>query len=590
MVNGLLLDISVVIIIATFFAYLAKFFKQPMIPAYILTGLLIGPVFGLITERATIQFMSEFGIALMLFIVGLEMNVDRLRHVFLVSTIGGLIRSIAFFTLGFIVAALLGFISIEAIYIGVFMAFSSTMVVVKILTDKRQLDTLHGRIIVGMLLVEDILAIIALSIFSTASFSLLAVTISILKVLLLLGLAVIGSKVVFPRIFKFAASNIELLLLMSISTLLFFTAASVYMGEILAHWLNFLPESILVMIRPELSIIIGAFIAGFMLGNLPYYIEIISRVNPLKDFFATMFFVSLGMELVWVNSILIPLIVLILFILFVKPLVTLFICGYFGYKKRPSFLTAISLTQISEFSLIIAAQGFIVGHISQDLLSLAIILGVFTMAFSTYLINYEEKIYNTLLKKLDWVDKIGGISYNLEYMPRSKKMVVLCGHNRMGYSILKTLKNLKKKILVIDFNPETIKDLIRKRVPCIYGDIKEIETLERMDLKQAEMVNCTIDDIEANLLIITRAKEEGSEAKLFMTATDIEDALRLYDAGADYVILPHFLGGEHASALITDFNNDINKMVLAKVDHIKELKHRHLISTHDVHRHGKNRK
>lgn len=139
---------------------------------------------------------------------------------------------------------------------------------------------------------------------------------------------------------------------------------------------------------------------------------------------------------------------------------------------------------------------------------------------------------------------------------------------------------MKKKILVIDFNPETIKDLIRRKVPCFYGDMGEIETLERLDLKEAEMIICTIGELKENLLLIKKAKDEGSKAKLFLTATNIEDALRLYESGADYVILPHFLGGEHASVLIKDFDKDINKMIKTKITHIRELKHRHILGHH----------
>ena len=579
--NTLLLDMSIVILLATFFAYLAKLLKQPMIPAYILAGVIIGPVLGLIKNHASIAFMSEFGIALMLFIVGLEMNIERLKNVSTIATLGGTTRSLIFFTAGFIIALLLGFVRLEAVYIGMFLAFSSTMVVVKLLTDKKQLDTLHGRIVVGILLMEDILAIFVLSVLSTKYFSVMAITISLLKVGILLLLAVIGSKWVFPRIFRFAAKHIELLLLLSISTLLFFTAASMYMGEFLAYALRtVLSENILAMLRPEISIIIGAFIAGIMLGNLPYYIEIIGRVNSLKDFFATMFFVSLGLELVWLDSILIPIIILILTVLILKPIATFFICGFFGYKKRPSFLSSVALAQTSEFSLIIASQGLFLGHIGQEIFSIAVLVGVCTMVISTYYINYENKVYERLSNKLTWFDKLSGDKDDLEYMTKTDKKVILCGHNRIGYSILKTLKGMKKKILVVDFNPETIKDLIRRKIPCFYGDVGEVETLDRLNLKEAEMVICTIGHLENNLLIIQRAKREGSKAKLFMTATEIDEALKLYEAGADYVILPHFLGGEHASVLINDFDQNINKMIKTKLEHIKELKYRDAIGHH----------
>jgi Kef-type K+ transport system membrane component KefB/voltage-gated potassium channel Kch len=587
MINSLLFDISIVIIIATLFAYIAKLFKQPLIPAYILTGLIIGPILGLISDQTSISFMSEFGIALMLFIVGLEMNINRLKNVSLISTLGGSLRSIIFFGLSFLIAILLGFIKVDAFYIGIFIAFSSTMVVVKILTDKQQLDTLHGRIIVGMLLMEDVLAIIVLSIISAETISILAITISLLKVLILFALAILGSKFIFPKLFGFAAENIEILLLLSISTLLIFTSLATYLGFILTKLLPFLSPEILSMIKPEISMTIGAFIAGVMLGNLPYHYEIISRVNPLKDFFATIFFVSLGISLVWVKSIFVPLIIFIGIIIIVKPIITLAICGAFGYKKRPSFLISNALSQTSEFALIIALQGFMLGKINQDLLSIAVISTVVTMALSTYAIKYEDYIYKILSKSLFLVDKIAGNRYNLEYLPPpKKKIVILCGYNRIGYSILNTLNEMKKAILVVDYNTE----MIRKKVPCLYGDIGESETLDRTNMDKADMIISTVGELEDNLLIISKAKEKKNKTKIFVTATEIDDALKLYEAGADYVILPHFLGGEHASGLIKNFDKHINKMIKVRIDHIKELRHRKALGqvhpTHSV-RHQK---
>jgi len=338
--------------------------------------------------------------------------------------------------------------------------------------------------------------------------------------------------------------------------------------------LVFLPENILVMLRPELSIIIGAFIAGLILGNLPYYVEIISRVTSLKDFFATMFFVSLGMGLVWINSLFIPVLILVLVIIFLKPYVTLILGGYFGYRRRPTFLTSISLTQSSEFALIIAAQGLFLGHISQEVFTIAILVAVITMSISTYFINYEEKIYNRVKRSISWVDKLAGNTSRVEYIPKSTKKVILCGYNRMGYVFLQTLKEMKKQLLVIDFNPETVKYLVKRKIPCMYGDVGESETLDRLDLKHAEMIISTVNGLSENMNILKKAKSEGSKAKLFLTAIEIEDALALYEAGADYVILPHLLGGLHASGLIRDFDENINKMIKTRLEHIKELKQR----------------
>ena len=215
--DNIFLDIGVIIIIATLFAYLASLLRQPLIPGYVLTGILIGPVLGIITSTNIIKTLSEIGIAFLLFIVGLEIDIRKLKDVSLVSSIGGLISITTLFSFGFVFASIMGFITIQSVYIGLIMAFSSTMVVVKLLSDKRELDTLHGRIIVGFLLVEDFVAIIAVSVLTTlANFSLITLSLSLLKGLAIFAIAILASKYAFPSLFKFAARSQELLLLLAV--------------------------------------------------------------------------------------------------------------------------------------------------------------------------------------------------------------------------------------------------------------------------------------------------------------------------------------------------------------------------------------
>jgi Kef-type K+ transport system membrane component KefB len=554
-------------IIATLFAFIAKGMKQPLIPAYILTGIIIGPIFGLITNTDVIATISEIGIAFLLFIAGLEINVKRLKDVGLVSSIGGLIQMLSVFTAAFILAVLLGFVYREAVYLGLIIAFSSTMVVVKLLSDKREIDTLHGRIIMGILLMQDIIAILALSILTTiGDFSFSFLLLSIIKGIVVFLVAVGASRFLFPLIFEFAARSQELL---------FITAVAVsFAFSILFYYVGF-------------SIAIGAFVAGVTLANLPYNVEIIGKVKSLRDFFAVIFFASLGMELLlgsFFKTLLKPFIIFIILVIFLKPLITMFLCSFFGYKKRTAFLTSISLAQVSEFSLIIVAQGMLLGHISQEILSLTVIMAVVTIVLTSYFVKYEDKIYLMLAGTLDVFDKLTGTYNNLEYVPRKKHEVILCGYNRIGYSIVNTLKRLKKKLLVIDFNPEVIRNLINERIPCIYGDIGDVEVLERLNLKEAKMVISTAPVKTDNLLLIKKTKEQNKKAIIFVTASRVEDALRLYNAGADYVILPHFLGGEHVSLLIEEIKDDINRIIPKKIAHIKELNKRKLLG-HEHPRH-----
>ena len=556
--ENLFFDIGVVIIIATVFAYIAKSLKQPLIPAYILTGVILGPVLGLITNTDVITTLSEIGIAFLLFIVGLEMDIRKLKHVGIVASFGGIIQIVSVFTIAFIAALLLGFIVLESVYLALVIAFSSTMVVIKLLSDKKEIDTLHGKIIVGILLLQDIVAIMALSVLATLNeFSFIVLSWSILKGLIALLIALVIGKYIFPKLFTFAAKSQELLFISAVSVSLLYSIFFNYLG---------------------FSIAIGAFVAGVSLANLPYNIEIIGKLRSLRDFFSVIFFASLGMELLFssFDFILRPLVIMLLLVMLAKPFIMMFTTSFFGYKKRTSFLTSISLAQISEFSLIIVTQGLLLGHISQEIFSLTVLLAIITITLTTYFVKYEDSIYYRFSDFLHVFDRLSKGQEELEYMPKKKRNeIILCGYNRIGYGIVKTLTRLKKSLLVVDFNPETIRDIIAKKIPCMYGDIGDIEILERLNFKKAKMLISTVPTKKDNMLLIRIARKENKKIIIFVIANQVKEALELYDAGADYVVLPHFLGGEHLSLLIEDFTEDMNKIIEYKIKHIKELEERH---------------
>ncbi len=562
-------EIGTVIIIATIFAYIAKLLKQPLIPAYILTGIILGPILGLITNTEIITTLSEIGIAFLLFIVGLEIDIRKLKHVGLVASFGGVIQIVSTFAVAFIISLLLGFFVLESVYIALVIAFSSTMVVIKLLSDKREIDTLHGKIIVGILLMQDIAAIIALSVLITLSeFSFITLFYSVFKGLIALLFALMVSKYIFPSLFTFAAKSQELLFISAVAVSLLYSILFNYFG---------------------FSIAIGAFIAGVSLANLPYNIEIIGKIKPLRDFFSVVFFVSLGMQLLLstFDFILKPLIVLLLLVVVAKPLIIMFTTSFFGYKKRVSFLTSISLAQISEFSLIIVAQGLLLGHINQSIFSLTVLLAIITIVLTTYFVKFENVLYGKISGYLGIFDRMTENEVELGYIPEKRRNeIILCGYNRVGYSIVNTLRKMKKSLLVVDFNPEIVKSLMGQKIPSVYGDIGDIEVLERLNFKKAKMVVSTVPTKLDNMLLLKTARKENKDIVIFVTADQIKDALELYDAGADYVVLPHFLGGEHVSLLIEAFTEDINKMIEHKVKHIKELKDRHALGHEHPKQHG----
>lgn len=549
-------QIGIMFIVSALGASIARLIRQPLIPAYILAGAVLGPVLGIITNSDIITTMSEIGIAFLLFVVGLEMSLKKIKDIGLFAAISGTLQMLLVFIAGFWTAILLGFQRTGAVYIGLIAAFSSTMVVVKLLSDKREIDTLHGRIIIGILLVQDVVALFVLSMLTTQQgFSMFLVLYSLLKGVGLIVLIYISGILIFPKLFKFAARTQELLFLLSLGVCFLFSIALSYIG---------------------FPIIIGAFIAGLSLANLPYNIEIIGRVRSLKDFFATLFFVSLGLELVVIDlkEIVIPLIALSVLVLLIKPFILMVICAAARYTKRNSFLTSISLAQISEFSLIIVAQGLLLNHVSSEFFSITVILAIITITATSYFIKFDSKIYGAVSRYLTPFD-IKATGEQLQYIPENLEYdFVLIGYDRIGYNIFKMLEKARKTFIVIDFNPDIVKRLVSRKIPCVYGDIGDPEILERINLKKTEFVVSTVPGIEDNTYIIKKVKKENHKAVVFVTADTIEDALRLYKEGADYVILPHFLGGERVSSLIQDVKGDHRMVNLAKLAHIHDLKGR----------------
>jgi|SRR3989344_1750155 len=563
--GNIFIDIGVIILVATLIAFIAKIFRQPLIPSFILTGILIGPYgLALITDMQNIRLLSEIGVALLLFVVGIELSLKKLRNISFIATFGATTRSLIIATIGFIVVAFFGFTNMESAYLAVVLAFSSTTIVVKLLSDRQELETLHGRIMIGILLMEDLLAIVALSIFSAVgSPNVVSIFLSIFKVLAMFMLALLASKLLIPKIFGFAAKSQEFLFLSAMALLFFFSLLSYSFG---------------------LSIAIGAFIAGITLANLPYNFEIIGRVKPLRDFFSTIFFVTLGTELTIsaLGPIIWPIIILLMLILLIKPLITMFICSFFEYTKRTSFLASLNMAQISEFGLIIGAQGLALGHISHDIFNFIIVLSIVTIGLTPYFNKYDRQLYKLFSNHLGFFTIFGNGIKELEYKPKKVSYeIILIGYDRIGYAILRTLKELRKKVFVVDFNPDVIRKLIDVKIPCIYGDIGDQEILDHLDYEKTRLIISTIPTVDANKTLMKTVKEKNKNIVIFVTATDIDDALELYDYGADYVILPHFLGGDRVSLMLEDVTSNFRKFIETKIKHINELKRRKMLG----HRH-----
>lgn len=594
-------ELGLIIIVATVFVYIAKLMKQPMIPGYILAGFFLGPAFwgflssigltsfaGFITDIEVLKGVSEIGLAFLLFIVGLEISLDKLKDVGSVTTLGTAAQFLIISISGFFLARVF-FPIIPSIYVGLMLSFGSTMVVIDILSKKNEIDTLHGRIAIGILLVQDIIAILAITLLTGLSaagggwMSVLAILIALIKASLLMLVTFASSTWLFPKAFKLAARSQDLLLLCSISVAFAFSIIADKIGVILAYTLQFLGFSLspqlFDIITPGFSVAIGAFLGGVSLASSPYAIEIIGKISPLKDFFATIFFVSLGVELVFNDfaKIVLPVIAFLLFLIFFKPAIISFITALFGYEKRTSFVTGLTLFQVSEFGIIIMTLGYTTGQITDpSFFSMTILLTAITMVLTSYFVEHKNGLYSSFGKNFHYLNLMTlHNDNNLSYLPDSvEKEVVLIGYNRTGYSILKTLTRMKSNFLVLDFNPSVIKHLIHEKVHCLYGDANDVDTLAKLHFKKAKFIISTIPDFSTNSLVIKKVRSTNKSAIVFVTSYNPKEALDLYDLGADYVVLPHYLGGDHMSMIFEDVSTDLTKMIQHKFNHIQELHER----------------
>lgn len=549
-------DIGLIIVVATFLAYIASVVRQPLVIAYLAAGIIIGPVgLKLISNSSVIATLAEIGIAFFLFIVGLEMNFSKfmkLGKTIFLTAIGQIVITFIF---GYWVS-LFFFDSSTSFIIALALTFSSTMIVVKILSDKREIDTLHGRIIIGILLIQDVVAIFALSFLQSGHLTAPLIGSSIIKGVLLFSATFFVSMFIIPLVFKLAAKSQELLFISAVAWL--------FLVSIFSHLLGF-------------SFAIGAFLAGVSLAQLDYSFEVVSRVKPIRDFFSIIFFVALGMTTV--PSIpafaITPIIILSLFVIIGNPLIVIIVMGLLGFSKKSSFLTGISIGQASEFSLIIATQAFLIGKISQTALSIVALITAITLVATSYIIKYDDLLYSKFSKILSVLEFRKKKIYELAHKVENHFDAVLFGCDRIGYSIIQTFAKLKYKFLVVDFNPEIIQELASKGISCLYGDFEDFEIIGKIDMKKPRIFISTIPDFRGNVRLIRNVRRMNKNATIFVTATTINEALELYEKGADYVIMPHFLGGEHTSYILENLKRE--NISQRREKHIEELKKRKLL-------------
>ena len=554
--ENIFIELGLGIFIASIFGIIAKLLKQPLVIAYIFTGFVIAPfLFGSQGSREIISIFSTTGIAFLLFMVGIELKVEKILEAGKKILLIGFLQ--IFFTalLGYFLSILLGFNSTVSLYIGIVFSFSSTVIVVNLLSEKKALSSLYGRIAISILILQDVFALLVLVFLSGmkdgSDFSFLEMGQIFVKGFFIFLLVYLFSKLVIKKVFKYLAHSLDLLFLSSIAWC--FAIAG------LAKFLGF-------------SVEMGAFLAGLSLASLPYSEEISLKLSPLRDFFLILFFITLGMQTNWdsIGGFLVPIIILSLFIIFIKSLIIMILMSYYKFTKRTSFYSAMSLAQISEFSIIIAGVGLGLSHFGKDIFSLITIITIITILISSYIITFLGHIYNIAQKQLKIFEK--EIEEEQDRVPKYKNHIVLFGYHRLGKQLFHTLEKISKKIIVVDIDPEVVDDLSCKGRTCVYGDAYDVELLEKVNIEKAKMVVVTFPAFKSNKFLIKKIKSLNKKIKIITTAEEIQEALELYKLGADYVILPHYLGGEHVVGMLNDINKKKKSLGNIRKYHIASLK------------------
>ena len=538
MESSIFLQLSAVLAVAAGVSIVMRLLRQPLVVGYILTGVLVGPAaLNLIHNHEAFDSFSEIGIMLLLFIVGLGLNIGVIKATGKPVALVFLLNALVMVLFGFCAAELMHLTTAEAIIAGLGLFFSSTIVIVKSLVDKRAQHRLYGQIAIGVILLDDVLATFALLFVATAKTggtSLGEVGILLAKGggLALLLIAVGGY--IMPHVARFFARSQEMLFGFALAWA--FGVASLF------HLAGFSAE-------------VGALLAGVSLASLAYASEISTRLKPLRDFFLLLFFVTLGekLNLSNIQNALVPALVFSAIAITIKPLSTQIGMGILRYTKQTGFKAAIHLSNISEFSVILAVLAHKNGIVSSELIDIMTLTALITIAVSTYLMHYDDALYKRFQHFL-------GIFERRDIRPDAAKApaykLFLFGYHKGGHEFINTFRDMRKKYIVVDYDPEVIETLERQHISHVYGDATDYELLEELGVGKAEMVVSILPGHTTNRELLKYYLKHNPDGIFICHATGYDNAAELYEHGASYVILPHFIGSEKMNAFIRAHGND----------------------------------
>jgi Kef-type K+ transport system membrane component KefB len=501
----------------------ALLLRQPLVVGLIAAGIAVGPeLLGLVDETAEIELLAKLGIALLLFIVGLKLDVRLIGRLGPVALATGLGQVVFTSVIGFFIALGLGFDTVPAMYIAVALTFSSTIIIVKLLTDKREIDDLHGRIAIGFLIVQDIVVVLAMIVITAsgdgdASLSSRALQV-LLRGTLLVGLVVLFGRYVADRIVSLLARQSELLILGAVTWAVALASISILLG--------FSEE-------------VGAFLAGLSLASTPYRDAISGRLSTLRDFMLVFFFIELGTRFDLSSALdqISAALIFSLFVLIGNPIIVMVIMGLMGYRKKVSFKAGLTVAQISEFSLILVALGASQGQVGSDVVGLVTAVGLITIAASTYLIYGSDAIYARIEPLLRIFErKVVVVDPNFDDDHHDPDYVII-GLGRFGSTLLEELLDRDVDVLGVDFDPRSIQSP-RFDIPVLYGDAEDPTLVDHLPLASAAWVVSTVRSLDANLTLISSLKRIGYSGHIAVASEDPAHCALFLEAGADVTVQP----------------------------------------------------
>ena len=519
------LEFAAILGISVAAGLIGRMLKQPLIVSFIAVGLLVGPYgIDLLRSGDKIYLLSELGIAVLLFAVGLKLDVSLIRSTGKVALYAGLGQVLFTSVFGFLICIWLGFEPVVSIYIAVALTFSSTIIIVKLLSDKKEIQSLHGQISIGFLIVQDIVVIVAMIVLSamgTPSETTLTneIILVLVKGIGLIILVILLMRYVLTWVSSLMARTPELLVLFALAWGIALAAFSDYLG--------FSKE-------------VGAFLGGLSLASTPYREVVAGRLTSVRDFLLLFFFIHLGSQVnvPLLGQQIFPAVMLSLFVLIGNPIIVMIILGLMGYRKRTGFLAGLNVAQISEFSLILAALGLSLGQIDEETLGLITLVGLITIGISTYLIMYSHQLYEKVAPALQIFEKkLPSMEVDDEGASQKEFDVIIFGLGMYGNNIARSLESEGFRVFGVDFDPRALKRWKKKGRAGQYGDADDPELPDILPLS-AQCVISTLDDKPVNLALIKYFQDAGYEGKIAVTSYTGRTAKEMEKAGADLVLLP----------------------------------------------------